>query len=102
MDISLLLESPSWLEDECEFDLVNLSRLVLHIILYYILLIYIIHIIIRDHEHQPSSFLVIQTSVDRPLQTSPGTVIVNPLPTSPSVTGLAGQTGRGASVVSLI
>lgn len=26
MDISLLLESPSWLEDECEFDLVNLSR----------------------------------------------------------------------------
>jgi len=44
--------------------------------------------------------LVIQTSVDRPLQTSPGTVIVNPLPTSPSVTGLAGQTGRGASVVS--
>lgn len=56
--------------------------------------------IYRDHEHQPSSFLVIQTSIDRPLQTSPGTVIVNPLPTSPSVTGLAGQTGRGASVVS--
>jgi len=54
----------------------------------------------RDHEHQPSSFLVIQTSIDRPLQTSPGTIIVNPLPTSPSVTGLAGQTGRGASVVS--
>ncbi|XP_060840547.1 dmX-like protein 2 isoform X2 [Rhopalosiphum padi] len=78
MDISLLLESPSWLEDECEFDLVNLSR---------------------DHEHQPSSFLVIQTSIDRPLQTSPGTIIVNPLPTSPSVTGLAGQTGRGASVM---
>lgn len=56
--------------------------------------------IYRDHEHQPSSFLVIQTSIDRPLQTSPGTVIVNPVPTSPSVTGLAGQTGRGASVVS--
>lgn len=54
-----------------------------------------------DHEHQPSSFLVIQTSIDRPLQTSPGTVIVNPLPTSPSVTGIASQTGRGASVVSL-
>ncbi|XP_050532464.1 dmX-like protein 2 isoform X5 [Daktulosphaira vitifoliae] len=79
MDISLLLESPSWLEDECEFDLVNLSR---------------------DQEHQPSSFLVIQTSVDRPLQTSPGTtVIVNPVPNSPNVTGLASQTGRGASVV---
>jgi len=54
----------------------------------------------RDHEHQPSSFLVIQTSIDRPLQTSPGTVIVNPVPTSPSVTGIASQTGRGASVVS--
>lgn len=54
----------------------------------------------RDHD-QSSSFLVIQTSVDRPLQTSPGTVIVNnPMPTSPSVTGLAGQTGRGTSVVS--
>jgi len=55
----------------------------------------------RDHEHQSSNFLVVQTSVDRPLQTSPGTVIVNnPLPTSPSVTGLPGQTGRGTTVVS--
>lgn len=36
MDISLLLESPSWLEDECEFDLVNLSRLVIHLYIYYI------------------------------------------------------------------
>jgi len=65
-----------------------------------LLIISFIIIINRDHEHQPSSFLVIQTSIDRPLQTSPGTIIVNPLPTSPSVTGLAGQTGRGASVVS--
>lgn len=26
MDISLLLELPSWLEDECEFDLMNLKQ----------------------------------------------------------------------------
>jgi hypothetical protein len=27
MDITLLLELPSWLEDECEFDIMNLTRL---------------------------------------------------------------------------
>lgn len=26
MNISLLLELPSWLEDECEFDIINLSK----------------------------------------------------------------------------
>ena len=26
MDISLLLELPSWLEDECEFDIINLNK----------------------------------------------------------------------------
>ncbi|CAG2069090.1 unnamed protein product [Timema podura] len=26
MDISLLLELPSWLEDECEIDLINLYK----------------------------------------------------------------------------
>lgn len=26
MDISLLLESPNWLEDECEFDIMNLTK----------------------------------------------------------------------------
>lgn len=26
VDISLLLESPNWLEDECELDILNLSR----------------------------------------------------------------------------
>jgi hypothetical protein len=26
MDISLLLDSPNWLEDECEFDIMNLSK----------------------------------------------------------------------------
>lgn len=28
MDISLLLELPSWLEDECEFDIINLNKYV--------------------------------------------------------------------------
>lgn len=42
MDISLLLELPSWLEDECEFDLINLNKQ-------------------PDPEPlQPTSFLVIQ------------------------------------------
>lgn len=42
MDISLLLELPSWLEDECEFDIINLNKL-------------------PDPEPvQPTSFLVIQ------------------------------------------
>lgn len=44
MDISLLLQLPSWLEDECEFDLINLSKQ-------------------PDPElAQPTSFLVIQVS----------------------------------------
>lgn len=30
MDIALLLELPTWLEDECEFDIVNLTRSVCH------------------------------------------------------------------------
>lgn len=45
MDISLLLESPNWMEDECEMDIMNLSK---------------------DIETMPSSnFLVIQTATDR-------------------------------------
>lgn len=45
MDISLLLESPNWLEDECEFDILNLNK---------------------DVETLPSSgFLVIQASTDK-------------------------------------
>lgn len=42
MDISLLLELPSWLEDECEFDIINLNRSV------------------EPEPIQPTSFLVIQ------------------------------------------
>lgn len=30
MDIALLLEHPTWLEDECEFDIINLTRSVCH------------------------------------------------------------------------
>lgn len=42
MNISLLLELPSWLEDECEFDIINLNKQ-------------------PDPEPvQPTSFLVIQ------------------------------------------
>lgn len=45
MDISLLLELPSWLEDECEFDLVNLKQS------------------INDPEAPPpSSYLVVQVT----------------------------------------
>lgn len=79
MDISLLLELPSWLEDECEFDIINLNK---------------------EPETLPqSSFLVIQTAADRPhlAQTSPA--IQNyQQPASPQP-GIAGQSGRGASVV---
>lgn len=47
MDISLLLESPSWLEDECEFDIINLNKQ-------------------PDPEPaQPTSFLVIQVSFNK-------------------------------------
>lgn len=44
MDISLLLELPSWLEDECEFDIINLNKQV------------------DPEPAQPTSFLVIQVS----------------------------------------
>ncbi|KAK6643958.1 hypothetical protein RUM43_000223 [Polyplax serrata] len=82
MDISLLLELPSWLEDECEFDIINLNK---------------------EPETLPaSSYLVIQTAADKPLlsQTAPPTVIgMHSVPASPQPVGMAGQTGRGASVV---
>ena len=45
MDISLLLELTSWLEDECEFDLINLNKQ-------------------QDSESvQPTNFLVIQVFI---------------------------------------
>lgn len=42
MNISLLLELPSWLEDECEFDIINLNKQP------------------EPEPVQPTSFLVIQ------------------------------------------
>ncbi|XP_066592575.1 dmX-like protein 2 [Prorops nasuta] len=76
MNISLLLELPSWLEDECEFDIINLSKQ-------------------PDPEPvQPTSFLVIQTAADRPL------LAQSPQPNSPQPqSGIASQSGRGASVM---
>lgn len=45
IDVSLLLNSPNWFEDECELDIMNLNR---------------------DAEQIPaSSFLVVQTSPDK-------------------------------------
>lgn len=71
MDISLLLEMPAWLEDECELDILNMNRDTV------------------DSTIPP--FLVIQSAGDKSKEaTQPGT----PQP------GLAGQSGRGASVVS--
>ena len=76
MNISLLLELPSWLEDECEFDIINLNKQP------------------EPEPVQPTSFLVIQTAADRPLLAqSPQTN--NPQPQS----GIASQSGRGASVI---
>ncbi|KAJ9586648.1 hypothetical protein L9F63_019750, partial [Diploptera punctata] len=80
MDITLLLELPSWLEDECEFDILNLTK---------------------EPELLPaSSFLVIQTSADRPMLAQSTSTVQNysSNPSSPQP-GLGGQTGRGASVV---
>ncbi|XP_058802358.1 dmX-like protein 2 isoform X2 [Phymastichus coffea] len=76
MDISLLLELPSWLEDECEFDIINLNKQ-------------------ADPEPaQPTSFLVIQTAADRPL------LAQSPQQNSPQPqSGIASQSGRGASVI---
>lgn len=73
MDISLLLELPAWLEDECELDILNLNR----------------------HEQDNVSinatpFLVIQSSGDKGKDT----------PGSPQ-SGLGGQSGRGTTVVSI-
>nr|CAI5817941.1 unnamed protein product [Callosobruchus analis] len=69
MDISLLLELPAWLEDECELDILNLNKEM------------------PDPSIPP--FLVIQSNTDKSKDTQPG----SPQP------GVAGQSGRGASVI---
>lgn len=72
MDISLLLELPAWLEDETELDILNLNR--------------------DSVDNTVPPFLVIQSTGDRNKEaTQPG----SPQP------GIAGQSGRGASVVSM-
>ncbi|XP_050512358.1 dmX-like protein 1 isoform X2 [Diabrotica virgifera virgifera] len=70
MDISLLLELPAWLEDECELDILNFNKEV------------------PDPTVPP--FLVIQSSTDKGKETQPG---------SPQAGGTAGQSGRGTSVM---
>lgn len=70
MDISLLLELPAWLEDECELDILNMNRDIVD-------------------SNAPPPFLVIQSIGDKSKDTQPG---------SPQQ-GIAGQSGRGASVV---
>ncbi|XP_062554540.1 dmX-like protein 2 isoform X3 [Armigeres subalbatus] len=79
MDISLLLESPNWMEDECEMDIMNLTK---------------------DIETIASSnFLVIQTSTDKHLVNASINAAQNfGVPSSPQP-GIAGQSGRGASVI---
>ncbi|XP_018562526.1 dmX-like protein 2 isoform X2 [Anoplophora glabripennis] len=69
MDISLLLELPAWLEDECELDILNLNKEV------------------PDPSIPP--FLVIHGSNEKGKETQPG----SPQP------GTTSQTGRGANVV---
>lgn len=98
MDISLLLELPSWLEDECEFDLINLNK--------YSDWTHNMSSGNDSHFREPdtlpaSSYLVIQTAVDKSLvsQSVPAGVQNYAAPSSPQP-GLAGQSGRGASVVS--
>ncbi|KAG5673298.1 hypothetical protein PVAND_003358 [Polypedilum vanderplanki] len=80
IDISLLLESPNWLEDECEFDILNLTK---------------------DVDTLPASgFLVIQaSSADKAAaQNQVQNLQQAPLPVSPQP-GATPQSGRGASVV---
>ncbi|XP_055600710.1 dmX-like protein 2 isoform X3 [Uranotaenia lowii] len=75
MDISLLLESPHWMEDECEMDIMNLNK---------------------DIETLPNSnFLVIQTATDKHMINAAQNFGA---PSSPQP-GIAGQSGRGASVI---
>lgn len=72
MEISLLLELPSWLEDECELDILNLTK--------------------DCPDTTVPPFLVIPSSGDKSKDTQPG---------SPQPGGGGSQSGRGASVVSI-
>ncbi|GAB6032390.1 hypothetical protein CHUAL_011029 [Chamberlinius hualienensis] len=86
LDISVLLEPPSWLEDSCEFDILNL----------------------RGTESVPAAdYLVVQTSVDRPMlvqmqstsQTGSTANSAFSSPTGSTPSTFMGQTGRATTVL---
>ncbi|XP_034490581.1 dmX-like protein 2 [Drosophila innubila] len=72
-DISLLLESPNWYEDECDYDMMNLSK---------------------DADTNSSAFLIIQSQEQA--QFGPGTGTYSEASAS---TQSASQSGRGTSMV---
>ncbi|XP_055842018.1 dmX-like protein 2 isoform X1 [Episyrphus balteatus] len=78
MDISLLLESPNWCEDECEYDLLNLSK---------------------DIDSLPATgFLVIQAAADKnAVNATPN--IQNYGSSSSYQPTIGSQSGRGTSVI---
>lgn len=79
MDITLLLDAPSWYEDECEYDILNL---------------------LKDPDSIPtSSFLVIQTPTDKNILSQGMMNIQNYGTSTPPQVGTGGQSGRGTSVV---
>lgn len=83
MDISLLLELPAWLEDECELDILSISRDATN------------SCNGTTEKDSVPSFLVIQSAGDKQNQQGlPGS------PQQPGPAGIAVQSGRGASVVS--
>ncbi|CAG0879086.1 unnamed protein product [Darwinula stevensoni] len=75
LDISLLLEAPAWLEDECEFDILNLNR---------------------DPELAPSSGFLVVT--DRPTAHLASVGGQGSSGTSTS-SNVIGQTGRGTTLL---
>nr|NP_572302.2 Rabconnectin-3A [Drosophila melanogaster]AAF46135.3 Rabconnectin-3A [Drosophila melanogaster] len=72
-DISLLLESPNWYEDECDYDMMNLSK---------------------DADTNSSSFLIIQTQEQNQFGSNS-----NAYSESNASTQSASQSGRGTSMV---
>ncbi|XP_063708500.1 dmX-like protein 2 isoform X2 [Culicoides brevitarsis] len=76
IDVTLLLTSPNWFEDECELDIMNLNR---------------------DIDQIPaSSFLVVQTTSDKTQINAQSSTQYGVQPTIQP--GLAGQSGRGSSL----
>uniref|UniRef100_A0A336LP03 CSON007414 protein n=1 Tax=Culicoides sonorensis TaxID=179676 RepID=A0A336LP03_CULSO len=79
IDVTLLLNSPHWLEDECELDIMNLNK---------------------DSDQIPaSSFLVVQTPSDKQILNAQQSLVQNYGPSSQTQSGIASQSGRGSSLV---